>query len=102
MRRILLKQKKLDGDDVVPYFEAEASTQRQELETVYKRSGAVYTMKRDVIMNGKKPGDLYGKRIVGYIVPAERSIDIDTPLDWIKAEWMLKDLKQKVSRVCLL
>jgi CMP-N,N'-diacetyllegionaminic acid synthase len=90
-----MKAKKLDGDDVLPYFEAETSTQRQELEKAYKRSGAAYAMKRDVIMNGEKPGDLYGKRTVGHIVPADRSIDIDTPLDWVKAEWILEDLKKK-------
>ena len=89
------KAKRIQGDEVLPYFEAETSTQRQELEKAYKRSGALYAMKRDVIMEGRRPGDLYGKRIVGHIVPADRSIDIDTPFDWIKAEWMLEDLKKK-------
>lgn len=90
-----MKAKKLDGDYVTPYFQMETSTQRHKLETVYKRSGAVYAMKRDVVMGGKKPRDLYGKKIAGYIVPTDRSIDIDIPFDWVKAEWMLEDLKKK-------
>ncbi len=65
---------------------------RQELPTAYKRSGAVYVMKRDLLM---KDGLFYGKKIAGHIVPEERSIDIDNEKDWIVAEYMLKKLKNK-------
>lgn len=89
------KAKRLEGDDVLPYFDKEASTRRQELAKAYKRSAAVYVMKRDGVMRGKKASDLYGERIVGFVVPAERSIDIDTPRDFALAEWMFEDLKAK-------
>lgn len=89
------KAKRLEGDRVLPYFEAETSTQRQDLPRMYKRSGAVYAIKRDTIMEGTLPHDLYGRTTVGYEVPVERSIDIDTPLDWVKAEYMLRDLNNK-------
>jgi CMP-N-acetylneuraminic acid synthetase len=49
-------------------------------------------MRRDLIM---KDNRLYGDNIVGHIVPKERSIDIDYPLDWIQAEYMLEELKKK-------
>ena len=41
-------------------------------------------------INVIKENKLYGNNIVGYIVPKERSIDIDTPLDWVQAEHMLR------------
>jgi CMP-N-acetylneuraminic acid synthetase len=51
-------------------------------------------MRRDLIM---KENRLYGNHVVGYIVPKERSIDVDTPLDWLKAEYMLAELKHAFS-----
>jgi len=89
-----IKAKRLEKDRVLPYFKAEMSTQRQELPEIYKRSSAVYAMKRDTIMNTDNPSELYGEYIVGHVVPSERSIDIDTSLDWIKAEFMLKELQK--------
>lgn len=89
------KAKKLEGDTLLPYFDAETSILRQGLPKVYKRSSAVYCLKRNVLMKGKKPADLYGEHIVGHIVPSDRSIDIDTPLDFAVAEWMLGDLMNK-------
>jgi CMP-N,N'-diacetyllegionaminic acid synthase len=88
-----VKIKKLEGNRVLPYCAEEVEgTRRQDLPTAYKRSGAVYAMKRDLIMKEDK---LYGDYIAGYVVPKERSIDIDTPLDWEKAEYMLNNLKKK-------
>jgi len=62
------------------------------LPKAYKRSSAVYVTRRKTLM---EEGRLYGDYILGHIVPRERSIDIDTPLDWLKAEYMLEDLRQK-------
>jgi len=90
-----LKAKKLSGDTVMPFFDEEKVLRRQDLEKAYKRSGAVYVIKRTVVMSEKKPENLFGNTVAGYRVPAERSIDIDTPLDWVKAEWMLTDLLKK-------
>jgi CMP-N-acetylneuraminic acid synthetase len=88
-----VKIKKMDGDKVLPYsIPEEEGTRRQDLPTAYRRSGAVYTMRRDLIM---KDNRLYGDFIVGHIVPKDRSIDIDYPLDWIQAEYMLEQLKKK-------
>ena len=88
-----MKIKKLEGDRVLPYcIEEPEGVRRQDLPTAYKRSSAVYAMRRDLIM---KEGRLYGDYIVGYIVPADRSIDIDTPLDWLKAEYLLEQLHSK-------
>ncbi len=88
-----IKIKKLKGKRVVPYCLTEKEgVRRQDLPTAYKRSGAVYAIKRDVVVKNNK---LYGNYVVGHVVPQDRSIDIDSPLDWIKAEFMLKKLKKK-------
>lgn len=86
-----LKLKKLEGDRVLPYFYEEPEQgRRQDLPKVYKRSGAVYVSKRDLVIN---QGKLFGDFVVGHIVPKEQSIDIDTQYDWVLAEYMYKKLK---------
>jgi CMP-N,N'-diacetyllegionaminic acid synthase len=88
-----LKMKKLSGNKVEPYYMPEPEgMRRQDLPVVYKRSGAVYAMRRDLIMEEKH---LFGGKVVGFVVPKERSIDIDTYFDWVKAIYILKDLKNK-------
>lgn len=88
-----LKVKKLEGDRILPYsVEEREGIRRQDLPTAYRRSGAVYAMRRDLLM---KDNRLYGDFIVGHIVPQERSIDIDVPPDWIRAEHMLEALKKE-------
>jgi len=85
------KFKKLEGDKVLPYcMEEPEGIRRQDLPKAYKRSGAVYVCKRDVIVD---QGRLFGSFVVGYVVPAERSIDIDTEYDWALAEYMHKKLE---------
>lgn len=88
-----VKAKKIIGDKVESYsIPEEEGTRRQDLPVAYRRSGAVYVMKRDLIV---KEGRLYGDFVTGCIVPRERSIDIDTMFDWMRAEYMLEDLKKK-------
>lgn len=88
-----MRIKKLEGDRVLDYCMAEQEgIRRQDLPTAYKRSGAVYAMTRNLLMEQNR---LYGDYNVGLAVPQERSIDIDEPVDWLKAEYMLKELKQK-------
>lgn len=88
-----VKIKRMDGDHVLPYtLEEPEGVPRQDLPKAFKRSGAVYVTRRDILESGR----LYGDTVVGHIVPVERSIDIDTPLDWIKAEWMLTVLRERI------
>ena len=88
-----MKMKKLEDNRVLPYcIEEPEGTRRQDLPKVFKRSGAVYAQKRDLLMEKNK---IYGDYIAGYIVPKEMSIDIDDEYDWLRAEHMLKQLKEK-------
>lgn len=54
---------------------------RQELPPAFHRDGAIYVTRRDVLMEGS----LYGKRLGGYLADS-RSVNLDTPADWEKAE----------------
>lgn len=88
-----IKAKRMEGDRVVPYCDSlppEEGLRRQDFPPAYKRSSAVFSMRRATIMEKRK---IYGTFVVGHIVPSDRSIDIDEPFDWIKAEYMLERLR---------
>ncbi len=88
-----MKIKKIENDLVVQYcMKEEEGICRQDLPIAYKRNGSVYAMKRDLII---KDNRLYGEKIVGHFIPKERSIDIDYPFDWVRAEYMLDELEKK-------
>lgn len=63
---------------------------RQELPKIYIRNGAVYGAKREVIF---KNNSLRGDDCVAYIMPEERSINIDTEIDFLLAELLMKNVK---------
>jgi len=57
----------------------------------YMRNGAVYVLKRENILNGK----FYGEKILAYIMPLERSVNIDNLNDWFVAEAWINYSKGK-------
>ena len=86
-----VKIKKMEGDRVLSYcMEELEGLRRQDLPKAYRRSSAVYAMRRELLM---KEGKLYGDFITGFLTPNERFIDIDTADDWERAEKMLKSLR---------
>jgi len=64
---------------------------RQELPVYYRINGAIYLSYIDSI---KKTKSFVGKDTCAYIMPSERSVDIDTALDFEFAEFLL-DNKDK-------
>jgi len=56
-----------------------AGTQRQDFQDLYWRTGAVYAMKRDIVVEQRA---LYGASTSGYMVPEESAFNIDCPFDW--------------------
>lgn len=62
-------------------------TRRQDAPPVYEYNGAVYVIRPESIR--QMPLGAFPKR-VPYIMPRERSIDLDTPADWEMAEYRLK------------
>ena len=68
------------------FIREEANGPRQRLGTYYRINGAIYIVKTEVLM---EHGSLYGKRGYAYVMPKERSVDIDDAMDFAMAEfWM--------------
>jgi CMP-N,N'-diacetyllegionaminic acid synthase len=61
---------------------------RQDLPAIYALNGAMYFARTDWL---RAQRTFIGPGTLGYVMPSERSIDIDAPLDWRIAEMLLKD-----------
>lgn len=59
---------------------------RQELPTFYSPNGAIYIIKTKVIQKEKT---FFPKKTIPYIMPQERSVDLDTEFDFKLAEFLL-------------
>lgn len=64
----------------------EPVSRRQDLLPACHREGSVYVTRSTVI---RTSGTLYGDRIRPYPIDPERSVNIDTPADWERAERLL-------------
>lgn len=86
-----IKQKTLTPDNRVQAFlvEEEGRTAYQEMPEVYVRNCAIYASKVDVI----KEQSLIGKDCRAYIMPPERSVDINDLIDFEFGEFLY--LKQQ-------
>ena len=65
---------------------------RQEEPKAFIPNGAIYVLKMNVIKNKK---NYYTNKTYAYILPSERSIDIDNPMDFALAEILIKKLDAK-------
>lgn len=70
-------------------------TRRQDLPPAYHRDGSVYVTRTAVVVDGDS---LYGDSVVGYNIPLEFSLNIDTEADWREAESRLAHQTGLVSR----
>ena len=70
-----------------PYCEKVENQNRQELDKMYIRNGAVYLTKSDVILNRSYKGN----KCMALLMPKSRSLNIDTETDFKLAEWTLKN-----------
>jgi CMP-N,N'-diacetyllegionaminic acid synthase len=81
------KLKVMDGDRLLPWLVDEKGRMAaHELPKIFVRNGAVYVTRRDVVESGRVVSD--DQR--GYIMPADRSVDLNTELDMKLAEWLLQ------------
>lgn len=69
--------------------ESEPISRRQDLPAAFHREGSVYVTRRDVLVEGRS---LYGQRLAGYPMPAERCVNLDAPEDWERAERLVREL----------
>ena len=81
--------KKVVEGRVYPLMEAddEKYPRRQDLPPVYQLNGAIRVIKRKVLLEEER---IEGECSRAYIMPQERSIDIDTPIDLKLAELIMK------------
>jgi CMP-N-acetylneuraminic acid synthetase len=74
----------------LPMREPREMLRRQELPPVYIRNGAVYAVRRQVVM---EQNSLIGQVSRPYIMPEERSVNIDSRLDMLMAEILLSNVR---------
>ena len=80
---------RLENGELEPFLAQQPQPlRRQEKPRVYARNGPAVLIGRA----GRVLADesLYGGRVVPYVMPAEDSLDIDTPFDLELAAWLLK------------
>jgi CMP-N-acetylneuraminic acid synthetase len=82
-----VKLKTMEGDRLMPYLEPEQGRMAAwELPALFVRNCAVYATRRTVI----EEGQILGDDCRGYLMPRERSIDINEILDFEFAEFLLR------------
>lgn len=80
--------KKIVDDKIQDFCVPELSGRRQDLvPKAYIRNGSIYALSREALLSGLRFG---GPNSRPYIMPPERSINIDTPIDLMIAESLLK------------
>ncbi len=83
-----MKQLDLDGR-VTDFLEPPRSVhRRQDLPKLYSLNGAIYLAQRDILVDLQT---WYTPKTYGYIMPINRSLDINTPWDLYLADLILKD-----------
>jgi CMP-N,N'-diacetyllegionaminic acid synthase len=84
------RMKFIDSDGRVqdpPFAEAFEGQRRQDLPKLYLRDGSVYVTRRDVLMNDNS---FKGRDCRAWLMPAERSCNVDTPFDLFLVQHMLE------------
>lgn len=75
------------GGWLAPVLRRPSGAGRQGLEPAVALNGAVYVVSSGVLLSRK---GILGGRVLGFPMPAERSVDIDTPTDLVLAESLMR------------
>ena len=73
-----------------PFAEEIEGKRRQDLPEYYLRNGALYLTRTPVLL---RDHSLKGRSCLGYVMPEERSVNIDSRLDFLLAEAILAERK---------
>jgi N-acylneuraminate cytidylyltransferase/CMP-N,N'-diacetyllegionaminic acid synthase len=76
-------------EDFIP--EKDPISCRQQLPTVYSINGAIYLGKKEAVL---KKRAWFTEKTYPYVMPQERSLDIDTPWDLYLADLILRDVHE--------
>jgi CMP-N-acetylneuraminic acid synthetase len=85
----------IDGNGIVEHmFEGMEKKRRQEMAPVYRPNGAIYIGRADYLMSARS---FYGIRTLAYVMPEERSLDIDTAWQMTIADFLLRPAAHAVQ-----
>jgi CMP-N-acetylneuraminic acid synthetase len=79
----------MEDDGALSPFVENTSTNRQELPKVYALNGAIYVLSIAPFLKNRK---ILNENMVGYVMPAERSFDIDSEMDFLICEFIKNSL----------
>lgn len=75
------------NNELTPLFESCIRKKSQELETTYRINGALIVVDVNYFISTQ---DFFKPPVSTYIMPAERSVDVDTAIDFSWAEFLIK------------
>jgi len=81
--------KKIEDNRLLPFcIEEKEGTRRQDYQpAAYMRNGAIYLTRRDNVM---EKSSIWGGHIRPYVMPEERSVNVDSEMDFMLAEFMVQ------------
>lgn len=80
--------RRIRDNQLIPYLNNnEDNLRRQDVEPLFQLNGAIYICKRDLIIN---KNSIIGDYNIPYIMPLERSVDIDNLYDFKLVEFILQ------------
>ena len=85
--------KRIEDGQLLPYcIEEKEGTRRQDYDPpAYIRNGAIYMTRRDVLI---EKGSIWGDFIRPYVMPEERSADVDSEIDLKVIELLMQEREQ--------
>lgn len=85
-----IRMKRIEGHRLLPYcIDEPEGTRRQDLRpAAYRRNGAIFLSRRDVVMESRS---LWGEHIRPLVMPAERSVDVDDELDLKLVDLLIRE-----------
>lgn len=72
---------------VVPYFGGDQMRPTQALDALYRHDGTVIVARTGPFVRDPR---FYGPSVVPYVVPAERAVDVDRPVDLAWADFLVR------------
>ena len=90
--------KRIEDNRLLPYcIEEKEGTRRQDYQPpAYMRNGAIYLTRRDVLM---EQDSIWGQVIRPYVMPPERSVNIDSELELKLVELLMQERMKKPLEV---
>ena len=81
-----------EGEPMTPLLSLDGVTEpfnapRQQLPPTWWQTGHIDVIRPQVILNGS----MSGKSILPYLIDPRYTVDIDTPFDWQRYEWLLRN-----------